>query len=307
MCYEVKKDMTLDQGQLQSMISGEPVSIMRKNKIALNVVWTVPGMLAGNEVASWVDNSGSMSRRVVMATFDRRVKVDMVDPHMDSKIKAQIGTLLHKCACACNAAVHAFGERDIWGSVDAVEVDEDGTERVVRDASGRAVTQSILPKYFHAARERFQLNVDPLMAFLRNDQSVRICDALCGMPFDRFKQMAERYFQTNPIKHFRWVDTKYKIVFDDMGITLHKIDREFIRTHNGPAAADAPHPVFKDHTGNVHNLAMQWLCGVAEAMDGLSTGDAAFELAGGGAGAGTGEHDDAAGGAGAGAADAGDF
>jgi hypothetical protein len=49
---EVKKDLQLDQAELQSIISGEKVQVNIKNKTAHDVKWTSPGIFAGNEVGS---------------------------------------------------------------------------------------------------------------------------------------------------------------------------------------------------------------------------------------------------------------
>lgn len=95
---EVKKDFSLDQAQLQSMITGEEVSIQRKNREALSVVWKAPGLLAGNEVANWSDNSGSISRRMILIKFNR--KVAQSDPTLKTKIKAERAALMHKCSRA---------------------------------------------------------------------------------------------------------------------------------------------------------------------------------------------------------------
>jgi hypothetical protein len=244
MCLEVKHDFTLDQAQLQSMVSGEPVSIMRKNKTALGVVWKVPGIMAGNEAASWSDNSGSMSRRVVMCYFDRKVTSDMVDPHLDSKIRAHIGNFLHKCACAYNAAVNEFGNKDIWGKY----TEADGS------------VDTILPRYFHTAKMRLQIVTDPLMSFLRTDASICLTgQSDNGMPWERFKAVANNYFLKESHKGFMWKENKYKAVFEDVGIRKIKIDAKFIedRTSGGGE-------VFVDSDFQEYPIGTDWLLGVCE-------------------------------------------
>ena len=153
MCYEVKHDFKMDQAALQCMASGDGMSIMRKNKTAVSLVWTVPGILAGNETANWVDNSGSMSRRVVMVQFQRKVKE--VDGHLDSKIKNNIGAFLHKCASAYASKCASFGGKDLW-----------------QEHHG----EPILPKYFHARREKLQVDTDFLMSFLKDSVAIKLTD-----------------------------------------------------------------------------------------------------------------------------------
>ncbi len=278
MCFEVKHDFSLDQAQLQSMISGEPLSIQRKHKMAMSVVWAVPGMLAGNESAAWVDNSGSMSRRVVMATFDYKVKADKVDPHLDSKIKANIGALLHKSACAYHFAVNEFGSKDIWGTF-------------VDGETGK--TRLILPEYFHKAKNRFQVSSDPLYAFIKNDPSITLTDKSEGIAFDRLKALADRYFQQNGHKGFQWRTEKYKSVFDDQGIEKIVLDEKFIESRHGPGARKLV------VNGCEYAIGTHWLLGITENCE--ATGGAG---AGGGNVSGGGRSGDrarAGGGAGAGA------
>jgi phage/plasmid-associated DNA primase len=249
---EVKNDFTLDQAQLQSMVSGEPVSIMRKNKTALSTVWKVPGILAGNEPASWTDNSGSMSRRIVMCFFDRKVTAEMVDPHLDTKIKANIGNFLHKCASAYNAAVSEFGNKDIWSSY----VDADGDK------------DTILPRYFHSAKMRLQIVTDPLMSFLRSDTSIRLTNSLLGgMPWERFKAIASVYFSKEGHKGFLWKENKYKAVFEDLGIKKTKIDAKFIADNNQGGHT------FVDSDMQEYGLGTEWLVGIDEKKEKVYTAD----------------------------------
>jgi hypothetical protein len=243
MCLEVKNDFTLDQAQLQSMISGENVSIMRKNKTALSKLWTVPGILAGNEVANWVDNSGSMSRRIVLSYWERKVQSKKVDPYLDTKVKAHIGSFLHKVSCAYAAVCADFSEKDVWGIYTMPDGQED----------------TILPKYFHASKGRFAIATDPLMAFLKSETAVVCEEKLRGMSWERFKAAANNYFQKENNKTFRWVESKYKAVFDDMNIKKIKISAQFLEAHG--FAGDG---VFTDRDGQQYTLGTDWLVGVQE-------------------------------------------
>jgi hypothetical protein len=253
MCLEVKNDFTLDQAQLQSMISGEDVSIMRKNKTALGVLWTVPGILAGNELANWVDNSGSMSRRMILSFWDKKVRADDVDPYLDMKVKARIGNLLHKSSCAYAAVYGEFGDRDIWGKSKVIV---DGKE-VISMKTNKPLTDTILPLYFHAARNRFQTLSDPLMAFLKSETSVILNESCRGMSLERFKACANNYFQKENNKTFQWKETKYKAVFEDVGIKKVKIDAKFIEAYGKDG-------IFEDRDGQVYGINTDWLLGVQE-------------------------------------------
>jgi len=95
---EVKRDFGIDQAQFQSMITGEEVAIQRKNKTALTVVWKAPGLLAGNEFANWTDNSGSISRRLLIIHF--ALKVTNSDPNIKVALRNERAAFLHKITVA---------------------------------------------------------------------------------------------------------------------------------------------------------------------------------------------------------------
>ena len=111
-CYEVKNDFQLDQGEFQCMVSGEQMSIPFKHEMAQSVTWKTHGMFMGNEVASWCDNSGSMSRRIVLGVF--REMVTEGNPKLFAELQAEIGYTLLKSNLAYREAAHWFGEKDIW-------------------------------------------------------------------------------------------------------------------------------------------------------------------------------------------------
>jgi hypothetical protein len=254
MCYEVKNDFTLDQGQMQSMISGEDVSVMRKNKTALNVLWKSPGILAGNEVANWVDNSGSMSRRIVVANWELKVEAENVDPYLDQKIKANIDTLLHKSSCAYAAVCSEFSEKDLWGKY--IVKDENGDPKL--DSNGNFIRDFVLPRYFHVQKERLKVASDPIMSFLKSESAVIVDRNMRGMPWERFRTAANNYFQRENIKNFSWKDTKYKSIFVDLGIKKFKLDNAFMEKYGGIGGN------FIDHDGTSYALGTDWLSGVQE-------------------------------------------
>ena len=111
-CYEVKNDFALDQGEFQCMVSGEQMSIPFKHEMAQSVTWKTHGMFMGNEVASWCDNSGSMSRRIVLGIFKELVTEG--NPKLFAELQAEIGYILLKSNLAYREAAFNFGEKDIW-------------------------------------------------------------------------------------------------------------------------------------------------------------------------------------------------
>ncbi len=81
---EVNMNFSCDQTELQSVITGESISIKGKNLKAVKVTWRVPGMMAGNEIPSWRDTQGAMTRRLVIFQFLHAIKVDS---KLDQKLR----------------------------------------------------------------------------------------------------------------------------------------------------------------------------------------------------------------------------
>jgi hypothetical protein len=86
-----------------------------KNKTAASMVWTVPGVLAGNEVPNWKDNSGSVLRRILAWNFTKQVRE--ADPHLDKKLEAELPIILLKCVRAYLDYSNKYRDRDIWNAV----------------------------------------------------------------------------------------------------------------------------------------------------------------------------------------------
>lgn len=216
-CYEVKHDLTLDQANFQSMVTGEKVSIARKHKDAQVVVWKIPGILAGNEPGGWTDNSGSISRRIVLLNFSKKVQSDKLDPQLDKKIKAQTANLLHKCCHAYLTATDAYGTSDIWKEV----INEEGQK------------ESILPRYFHVQKERMVELTHPIASFLRNCDAV-VLSTESYMPWTNLVHLANEYFQNNNYSKFNWgKKDKFTAVLEDFGVTIIKLDQRKIKEVKG--------------------------------------------------------------------------
>ena len=109
---EIKGDFSMDQAQFQSIVSGEEVSIPQKGLAAVTKQWDVPGILAGNEVPAFSDNSGSVMRRLQIFKFTRQVSNG--DPKLGEKLNREIGNILQKCIMAYVYAVKTYGDRLIW-------------------------------------------------------------------------------------------------------------------------------------------------------------------------------------------------
>lgn len=140
---EIKGDMALEQAEFQSLVSGEDMSIARKNKTAQSLTWKVPGILAGNEVPNWRDNSGSVLRRLVTWNFGRQVAE--ADPHLDDKLDLEMAAILCKCVRAYLDYAQRYSEQDIW---------------------------NVLPKYFVEIQNQVAMVTNTLQHFLASENVV---------------------------------------------------------------------------------------------------------------------------------------
>jgi len=140
---EIKGDMALEQAEFQSLVSGEDMSIARKNKTAQSLTWKVPGILAGNEVPNWRDNSGSVLRRLVTWNFGRQVAE--ADPHLDDKLDSEMAIILCKCVRAYLDYAQRFSDQDIW---------------------------NVLPKYFVEIQTQVAMVTNTLQHFLASENVV---------------------------------------------------------------------------------------------------------------------------------------
>jgi phage/plasmid-associated DNA primase len=138
---EVKGDLALEQAEFQSIVSGEDISIARKNEKAITKEWKTPGILAGNEVPNWKDNSGSIQRRIVVWNFTKQVTD--ADPKLDEKLDTELASLLQKCVKAYLDYTKKYGDKDIW---------------------------SVLPKYFKDMRKKIASSTNSLQHFLESEK-----------------------------------------------------------------------------------------------------------------------------------------
>jgi hypothetical protein len=145
MAMDLDKKTTFSATRINSMISGEKVSINRKFKTALNETWKPPMIIASNAQPPWPDVAGNLMRRFPILTFNHPVRNS--DPHLFDKLKEEVPILLIKVARMYLEAIQEYGGRSLW---------EDG----------------ILPIMCHDAKRQYLITSNPLAAFLASDQIV---------------------------------------------------------------------------------------------------------------------------------------
>ncbi len=193
---EVKGDLALEQAEFQSMVSGEDVSIARKNEKAMSMTWNVPGILAGNEVPSYRDNSGSVLRRLVTWNFGRQV-MD-ADPHLDQKLDAEIPHILYKCVQAYLDYSSKYSSQDIW---------------------------NVLPQYFKTVQAQVATVTNPLQHFLASDKLVYGSDKC--VPQKLFVQVYNQHCQENVLGRCRFNEDVYAGPFSSRELVVRHESRVY--------------------------------------------------------------------------------
>ena len=138
LCLELKKNVSLDQAEFQSMVSGEDLCVAIKNQVARQTTWSAPGLLCGNESPSWIDAQGSIARRMAIITFAFSVQERDAQPDLLRRIlQKELSKLIVKCNVAYRISCEQHKGADIW---------------------------NILPPYFKSERLRFQTDTDAVYA-----------------------------------------------------------------------------------------------------------------------------------------------
>lgn len=172
-CPEVKGDLSLEQAEFQSIVSGEDVSIARKNEKALSKEWTVPGIMAGNEVPGYRDNSGSIMRRLV--TWDFKKQVTDADPTLEDRLDDELPKILLKCVRAYLEYSQKYQNKDIW---------------------------NVLPGYFKKVQDQIALVTNTLLNFLASER-LRFGPDLC-MPQKAFVSAFKQHCVDNNLPMMKY-------------------------------------------------------------------------------------------------------
>ena len=205
---EIKNDLQIEQAEFQSVVSGEDIQINVKHQKAFATQWKVPGVLAGNEVPAWCDNSGSIQRRIVLFDFARAVVHG--DMKLGEKLEAEFPALLVKCNRAYLEQAAAHSHSNIW---------------------------TILPAYFRSTRDAMAADVNSVEAFLA---SAEVCfreGAFC--PFVDFKAALRAFEQANGFKSSKYTGDFFRGPFSRHGVRCvrdcrtyggRKLTREYLES-----------------------------------------------------------------------------
>ena len=186
---EVKGDMCLEQAEFQSLVSGEDVSIAQKYAKAKSVEWKTPGVLGGNEVPNWKDNSGSVLRRILPWNFSK--KVMEADTHLDDKLDQELPAIMYKCIRAYLDYAQKYGDKDIW---------------------------NVVPEYFKSAQVQIAMVTNSLQNFLASEKVIFSEDAFC--PQKIFVQIFNQHCQENNLGRFKFNPDFYAGPFSSRGLEV---------------------------------------------------------------------------------------
>jgi hypothetical protein len=200
---EIKRDFSLDQAEFQSVVSGEDMVVAQKFKKPVSLVWRVPGILAGNEVPDWVDNSGSISRRVVVFHFGK--KVTQSNPHLAKRLREEIPALILKCNMGYSGSVMQFGQDDCWKH---------------------------LPDYFKETQRQMAQSTNALQSFLASDQVVLQKDYF--VPQSEFVRALRAYAIANNYPLGRWEADSFMSIFLSLGLSIQQDDLCYPRIGGRP-------------------------------------------------------------------------
>ena len=182
-CYDVDDKMTFSLTRWNQMVSGETIAVERKFKIALQMLWKVPGAFAGNSYPPWVDNAGNVSRRMLIFLFSKMVEV--VDTKLFSKCLKEMGAFMKKCVSCYFQVLEEHQDKGIWD-------------------------QGVLPQYFHENRRKMQAETNPLQAFLSSGE--------CSFGPDEHMELGE--FRTQYYAYCEALRLKRKNLTDDWCVSI---------------------------------------------------------------------------------------
>jgi phage/plasmid-associated DNA primase len=193
---EIKSDLRIEQAEFQSIVSGEDITINVKNRTAFSTQWKVPGILAGNEVPSWADNSGSIQRRIVLFDFPKAVVNG--DMKLADKLQDEMPSIMLKCNRLYLDAVEKWSSENIW---------------------------TVLPSYFLGTRNDLAATTNVLEAFVTSDMVA--LDKNGYMSLEDFKMSLRTFATANNYAVKRFTKEFFRGVFDKYGITKVREERMY--------------------------------------------------------------------------------
>lgn len=197
---EIKSDLQMEQAEFQSIVSGEDIQVNVKFQKARAIEWKVPGILAGNEVPAWADNSGSISRRTIIFDFGKQVKNG--DMELARKLDREMAAIVKKCNRAYLETVHRYSKDNIWNH---------------------------LPAYFRETRADLEESTNSLEHFL-NSEKITVGESLF-CKYDDFLQVYKAHVKEFNLPRVKINKDFLRTPFGKRNMKVVLETRDSVRTH----------------------------------------------------------------------------
>jgi hypothetical protein len=203
-CLDLNRKMTsLPQATWNQMVSGEKVTVDRKNKTAMSSKWTAQCAFAGNDYPPWSDQAGNVVRRLVVFLFTHYVRD--VDPDLEQRCKEQLGPFLRKCVEQYYDFVLRYGRQGIWD-------------------------RGVLPEFLWDCRYKMQSQTNGLQSFLLSEKC--IVDGGETVSFTAFAQQYRKYCESNKMQYQALTVDFYTSVFSPLNIEVRQAPKDAVDLEN---------------------------------------------------------------------------
>ena len=214
----------LPQSTFQSMISGDFVSMPRKNKTALKEKWGPPLIAAGNYLPDYTDKSGSISRRYVIFPFLKFIRDR--DSRLFEKIKKEIPIIAVRCLTRYINFVEEDGDQGIW---------------------------DLVPEALKELQQDVRMETNELFNFLVNGDSYYdiVFEEGSSVSLGKFKRAYKHHVEFHTDKKFNWTSDYFP--FKSLG---YLVKEENICKNCGKAARASPKCCPQYHSRNRKKIAV---------------------------------------------------
>lgn len=186
---EISENFKMDQTDWQLLVEGGRGTYAEKYKSDESINWKLHMTMGGNKIPKYKNNSDSISRRMVVANFTK--KVINTDTDVDKRLAKELPTIMKLCVSGYYHAVNTYGKKGIW---------------------------NILPKYFHDQKEDLEQSTNTLQHFLKSGKIV--FDSKLYVPFVTFKQAFSAHCAENNFPREQFVKEFYNNIF--INNNIHK-------------------------------------------------------------------------------------
>lgn len=199
---EIKGDFRLDPACWQQMVSGETMSVARKNLRAQTRRWRVPLCVAGNELPAWTDKGGSVVRRMLLVAFSKQIRVK--DATLTRRLHAEVPAFLVKANRIYRACVANY----------------EGLQEAARVARQPATDfRSMLPKYFDDTSLRLRCDTNPVDAFIHDSSYVVLHEEAYAQEAD-VRKAFRTWCEESGRRPMAWNRSLWEVSFDSEGVKL---------------------------------------------------------------------------------------